>query len=356
MKPYLIDPAESKRYDALKVLMCIFVLVIHAFSTSIATVCLPSLEWAYQITFVLSRIVCDCAVPVFILISSVLLYAKPFQWWPNVKKKVRSLLVPYLIFNTLWVVLVFAKHILGKKLGIHVGNDVNLAAFSLFDWLDAYLGLTGDYKPILTVLWYVRDLFLLNLLALPLKKLVDFLPLPTLLAVVLLWVCDVPIPFIQPYSLVFFVLGYYLVRYDIHFRDLDRILNKYLVGAVFLALLVVDILLRSRIIPLHRVFLLVSVITCIRVSGLLCRFSRIIALIVPASYFIYLTHRFVYDIIEMVIPRSMAVYLVTYVCKPAIALASIVAVYYFLRRYLPGLLGVLTGGRLAKKDDKGGSR
>lgn len=346
MESYLIDPAESKRYDALKVLMCIFVLVIHAFSISIAAVCPPSLAWAYQITFVLSRIVCDCAVPVFILISSVLLYAKPFRWWPNVKKKVRSLLVPYLIFNSLWVVRVFAKHVLGQKLGIKAGDDVNLATFSLFDWLDAYLGLTGDNKPILTTLWYVRDLFLLNLLALPIKKLVDCLPKLTLLTVVLLWVCDVPIPFIQPYSLTFFILGHYLVRYDIHFHDLDRMLDKYLVGIVFLVLLVLDILLQRQSIPLHRVFLLVSVITCIRASGRLCRFSKRIGVILPASYFIYLTHRFIYAMIETMCPRSMAGYLVVYVCKPAIALVSIVAVYDFLRQYLPGLLGILTGGRV----------
>lgn len=348
MRTYVIEQGESKRYDALKTLMCVFVLVIHAFSTSIAAVCPPSLAWPYQITFSLSRIVCDCAVPVFILISSVLLYAKPFQWWPNVKKKVRSLLVPYLIFNTLWVVRVFAKHILGEKLGIRAGDDVDLAAFSLFDWLDAYLGLREGYKPILSTLWYVRDLFLLNLLALPIKKLVDRFPMLTLVVLLLLWVCDVKIPVIQAYSLIFFILGYYLVRYDIHFRDLDRMLNKYLVGAVFLALLVADILLRRQIIPLHRVFLLVSVITCIRVSGLLCSFPKTIALIMPVSYFIYLTHRFVYAIIEVVLPRSMTAYLAAYVCKPAIALAVLVGVYYFLRRYLPGLLGVLTGGRTKK--------
>lgn len=348
---YKIQKEESRRYDALKVLMCIFVLLIHAFSDDFMEIGRSGTGMLYRCTFIVSRIVCDCAVPVFVLISSVLLYAKPFSWWANVKKKCRSLLVPYLICNSLWVVLMFAKHVLGQKLGIKAGDDIDFATYSLFDWLDAYLGLAGNYKPLLTSLWYVRDLFILNLLAIPIKKLIDLLPIPMLVLTLVLWFGDIQIPGIQDYSLPFFVFGYYLVKYDIHFEDLDRKLNKYLVLAVYVLSMAAVILLQREVVVVSRVYLLAAVVFWIRCSGRLTRFRKAIDLILPASFFIYLTHRFIYAIIQVVVDGSVTIYLATYVLKPVSALAVLLAVFYLLRRYMPGLLAVMVGGRIQKKTE-----
>lgn len=348
---YKICKEESRRLDALKVLMCVFVLMIHAFIDDFMGLGWSGTGVLYQLTFVVSKIICDCAVPVFLLISSVLLYAKPFTWWANVKKKCRGLLVPYLVFNSLWVVLMFSKHVLGQKLGIQAGDDIDLATYSLFDWLDAYLGLTGDYKPLLTTLWYVRDLFILNLLAIPIRKLIDLLPIPMLVLTLVVWFGQIRIPGIQEYSLPFFVFGYYLVKYDIHIQDLDRIFHKYLVAAVYLALLVAVVCLRQEVEWLGRVFLVVSVVFWLRCSGGLTRCSKAIGVVLPASFFIYLTHRFIYAIIQVVLDGSLAVYLVTYVMKPVVAMVSLLAVFYLMRRFLPGVLSVMVGGRVKPREE-----
>lgn len=347
---YKIQKEESRRYDALKVLMCVFVLMIHAFSDDFMDIGWDGVGTLYRFTFVVSRVVCDCAVPVFILISSILLYAKPFTWWGNFKKKCRSLLVPYLIFNSLWVVLMFVKHVLGQKLGIQAGDDIDFSTWSLYDWLDAYLGLTGDYKPLLTTLWYVRDLFILNLLAIPIKKLIDWLPVPMLVLTLVLWFGDIQIHGIQDYSIPFFIFGYYLVKYDIHLEDMDRKLHKYLVLAVFLLSMAVVVLQQRESVIVARVYLLAAVVFWLRCSRRLTRFGKVIGLILPASFFIYLTHRFIYAIIQVVIDGSVMVYLVTYVLKPVIALAVLLGVYYLLRRFMPGVLALMVGGRSVGRD------
>lgn len=341
---YQIQKDESRRYEALKMLMCVFVLLIHAFSDDFRGVGWTKLGTAYHITYIVSRMVCDCAVPMFIVMSSVLLYAKPFSWWGNVKKKCRSLLVPYLIFNSLWVVLMFVKHVLGQKLGIVAGDDIDFSTYSLFDWLDAFLGLTGDYKPLLTTLWYVRDLFILNVLATPLRKLIDRMPVPMLVLTLVLWFGDIHIPGIQDYSLPFFILGYYLVKYGIHFQDLDRKLPIGLVLAAYLLSLFVVVLLQRQSTAL-RAHLLVAVVFWILCSRYLVRCTKLIDLIAPASFFIYLSHRFVYAIIQVVMDGSLLVYLIAYILKPVCALAVLLGVFYFLKRFLPGLLEVLVGGR-----------
>lgn len=349
---YQISNEESKRYDALKVLMCLFVLVIHAFSDKFLGAELGVFAPLYQLTFIASRVICDCAVPVFILISSVLLYAKPINWKTNLKKKCRSLLLPYLIFNSLWVLFMLCKHLLGQWLGIRAGDDIDFAAYSLFDWLDAYLGLTGDYKPLLTALWYVRDLFLLNLLAIPIKKLVDWQPVPVLILTVALWLCPWDLPGIQPYSLYFFIWGYYLVKYQIHLEDLDRKLGKYWLLAAMLLLAAAVTLLQRGVESVNRLYVLVAVLFWIRCSGRLLRFSRPIAVVLPATFFIYLTHRFVYAIIQMAVNDSVTLYLLIYVLKPVLSLGVLLGMFYLLRRFLPKVLAVLVGGRIGAKSGK----
>ena len=351
MQRYEINKEESARLSALKVLMCIFVLVIHAFSNSIGVKVSPDTKLLYQATFVLSRIICDCAVPVFILISAVLLYRKPFDWEKNARKKCCSLLLPYMIFNTLWIVQVFAKHVLGKKLGITVGNDIDLAAFSLFDWVDAYFGLTGDYKPLLTTLWYVRDLFLLNLLAKPIQKLVDKFPIPVLVLVMAVWFLGIPVYFIQAYSLIFFVLGYYLVKYNLHLQDLDR-LNSKAVAAVYIVVLLADIMLQRKVTIVNRIFICISVVLFAKLSKHGYRMARSINLIAPVTFFIYLTHQFVYVLIRVVLPDTIGAYLATYLLKPAAALASMTGLYYLMKRYTPELLAVLVGGRAVSRESE----
>ena len=349
---YQISKEESRRYDALKVLMCLFVLMIHAFSNDFMSSSNGALAIPYWGSFVLSRVICDCAVPIFVLISSVLLYAKPIQFGKNAKKKCQSLLIPYLIFNTLWVLLMFVKHLLGKRLGIQAGDDIDFAAFSPFQWVDAYLGLVGDYKPLLTTLWYVRDLFLLNLLAVPIKKLVDWMPIPVLIASVGLWLAGVNVPGIQPYSLYFFIWGYYLVKYQIHFENWDkRVRLNWL--AVAYGLLVAAVSVSQRAFePLNRLYLLVAVVFWIRCSTGLLHLEKPAAVVLPATFFIYLTHRFVYAIIQIVVNDSLVLYLITYVLKPVLALAVLLGIFYLLKRLMPGVLAVMVGGRVAKKEAK----
>ncbi|MBQ3215958.1 MAG: acyltransferase [Oscillospiraceae bacterium] len=340
---YKIGTEESKRYDALKALMCLFVLFIHGFSQQYAGKVSGTKWWLYQITFTVSRILCDCAVPVFMLISSVMLFSKPFRWWQNVKKKFRSLVIPYLIFNSLWIVVVLCGRFLSRKLGVGALDIVNFDTRSPMGWVNAYLGFGG--KPALTVLWYVRDLIILNLLAVPIKKLVDWLPIPMLILTIVMWFVGVPIPVLGGYSLVAFIAGYYLVKYGLHLEDLDRKLKPCLMTAVFGALLLADILLKRKNIYVHNGFILLAVVFYLRFSSKLLRFEKPVKIIAPAGFFIYLTHLFVYVVLKALIGDSFYVYFGTYFLLPAVALGVLLSVFYLLRRFLPGLLTVLVGGR-----------
>ena len=339
---YKIELEESRRYHILKALMCLFVVFIHSFSQQYNGRVSGSQWWLYQITFTVSRIICDCAVPVFMLISSVMLYAKPFRWWQNVKKKARTLLIPYVIFNSLWIVVALTGRYLSVKLGKPGLNVVNFDTNSVAGWLNAYLGFWG--KPALTLLWYVRDLFLLNLLAVGIKKLVDRLPILTLILTIVWCAIDKPISVLGVYSVMPFVLGCYLVKYNIHMADFDRKLKGWLVASVFFVVLIVDILLRRNI-YVHYLFVLCSMVFYLRLSRKLLRIEKPFQIVGAAGFFIYLSHLFVLSVLKALIGDSFSVYFATYFLLPPVVTTVLLGVFYFMRRFMPGLLGILTGGR-----------
>lgn len=101
-----ITKEESWRISILKVWLTVMVVFIHM-ENEISTVggtitSLPS--WQDTLEFVISRAVSRCAIPFFFFLSAYLLYRKPFSYKQNIRKKARSLLIPYLILNTFWIV------------------------------------------------------------------------------------------------------------------------------------------------------------------------------------------------------------------------------------------------------------
>ena len=65
--------------------------------------------WIENLQCFLSGLAARFAVPVFFLLSAVLLFKRKQRYLPMLKKKCMTLGVPYLVFNTLWI-LVFLLH------------------------------------------------------------------------------------------------------------------------------------------------------------------------------------------------------------------------------------------------------
>ncbi|MCD7994330.1 MAG: acyltransferase [Clostridia bacterium] len=332
---YKLSNNESERIDTIKVIMRIYVLYIHSYSSAY-----KGLENAVVISNVshfISNIFCDCAVPAFVLISSTLLYSKEFSWKKNVYKKIKSLLIPYLIFNTLWIIVMIGKSYIS-------GTMPEYFSYGILDWLDAFFGIKGEFKPALSVLWYVRDLFLLNLLAGVIKKLVDRYQKIIVILTLILWLSCVKSFIIHNYALVYWILGYYVVKYDIHCTKNDK-LDIIIATAIYLVCAVISFV-SSNVELIHRLFIIVSIFYVVKISEKLIPMNKFFRLILPASFFIYLTHRFVYLGIQLFYNDTLFAYTVMYFVKPILTLLICLAAFYMMKRICPRLLGLLTGGRL----------
>lgn len=356
---YTISNEESQRIEIMKVIMCFGVCFVHSYSDRFAGLdCWGGGELISALTYFMSKIVCDSAVPTYFLVSSMLFYrSMKYTWKQNMVKKIRSLLVPYVIFNTLWILMMMMRIVL---LDSPASSIPDYFSYSVFDWLNAYLGLVGECKPELSLLWFLRDLFLLNILASVIKWLIDRLPKVMMIFNLIIWFGCIStygentytLYGLHTYALVLWIFGYYIVKYDIHMKVMDRV-NVWAATLAFVVAAILDFVIRWTL--FHRLFILVAVLYVVKISKFLVPEGKMMRLLAPTTFFIYLTHRFLYTIIGFFYENTVLTYSIMYFIKPMIGVLCGMLGYYILKRICPGLLGILVGDRVTKCERSAGN-
>lgn len=337
---YQLNSEESSRIEIMRVICALFVLWIHAYFPQLQVS--GGLRVLYTGSYMLGKKICDCAVPVFICISSILLYRKPFTRGDNIRKKIKALLIPYLIFNSLWIVMQCVKYYV-LKVGMD-SESPDYAQFTAFQWIAAYTGSAAtNYKPALTLLWYVRDLFILNIFALNIKKLVDRYPIAVAVLTIAYWFSSFPSAFFQRYSVCFFIFGCFIVKYDVHLSELDKI-NPIGLAFAYLGLFAADIMTELPIV--HKLFVMISLIAVAYCSKYFLSQNGLFQKLSQSTYFVYLSHRFVYNIILVILPKADGWRVVYFYIAPLCTFAICHITYCLLRKYFPGLCQILTGSRV----------
>lgn len=230
-KAYVIDRRESERISILKLWFCLLVVLIHSarfegfhFAEGIIQTSMPF--WLENIEIIFSKIITRCAVPGFFFVSGMLLFRKEFSWAENIRKKFRTLVVPYLFLNTFWIAVFFVAQCIPLTRPFFY-QPINIVKnWRPYDWLNAFLGICRQENkpdPFLEVTWFLRDLFVLNLIAPALKRTIDRFPKLVLafLGAMLIFGIETHLFFLRTDALVFFCFGYYFVKRGLHFSDVD---------------------------------------------------------------------------------------------------------------------------------------
>ena len=108
MNTYILTKEESDRFNILKIISIIFVVCIHSyaivenFANGSNSMSVP--EWLFFIEYLFSQVISRCAVPIFFLISSILLFKTQRDYKRTVKSKLKTLLIPYVIWNSFWII------------------------------------------------------------------------------------------------------------------------------------------------------------------------------------------------------------------------------------------------------------
>ncbi len=161
----ILTKEQSKTLTLLKGFAIILVVMIHSdVRQAMSAEHLSALDLYMQ---GLTRIIVVNAVPLFFFISGFLFFLKKDSYLNKWKKRAKSLLVPYIIWCIIgFLIPFFFQQVLG--LGhLFKGGEGHLkpiADFECWDYLKMFWNIR-DGAPILSTLWFLRNLILLVILA-----------------------------------------------------------------------------------------------------------------------------------------------------------------------------------------------
>jgi surface polysaccharide O-acyltransferase-like enzyme len=354
----LVDNELSKRIYSLRFLLIVFVVFIHSgvidtgvnFASGTETFEVPLyVEKIYELTGTFTTV----AVPVFFLISGFLLFIKEPKYAENLKKKCRTILLPYILWTFLVIIFLFTAQ--SFNFAKPYFATLVVRNFSPMDWIGAFAGHFGKFAergyPLVYQFWFLRDLFILNLLFVIIKKIVDLCPGGALVLFSLLWIGGINIYILSTGALFFFALGYYIVKYNINYKYLDNI-KIFDMAIMYIITIITSLFLKEKMTIISSVNVMVGIIFFIKLSYIFIKEIKIYKLCIwleQYAFWLYAAHGIVIAaIIKLsvkIMPMNGGWLLVHYFGGALFCIFVLVGIGVIFRKIFPGVFSILTGGR-----------
>lgn len=376
---------QSKAVDRLRLPLAVMVVFIHSFfNYPVGDAGYAGLMIYECVRIFFSHVVSHVAVPVFFLVSGYYFFYgcgrfTMKDYGSKLSRRVRSLMVPYLLWNLTYVLCIIVVHV--SRIFVSGSTDVTslygwFTEFvhgsdflsllwdssrwdNRFNWLGGMIEMSG---PILFSLWFIRDLFVMVVLAPLIYWIANIAKRYFIAALFVFYISGLSffsIPDVS--SMFFFSLG---ASFAIKGKTIIDLFMPYkrmaYVFAGFLALIMVyfdgsNTFIGSLVYPF---FICAGVVAAVcmatqfeerRLKGR--RVSERKNHIAGLSFFIFLFHPFILSLChKAVLSVSSAVGSLTaiigYLTTPILCVLMCTALYTLLVRLAPSALGKLLGGRL----------
>ena len=319
-----------------------------------------AIELPAQMIFIMdlfSRKISEIANYGFFFLAGLFLFRKDFSFANNIKKKIKTLVIPAIIVTTFWIVIYIAGEAIPFTRHFFANPDRMILQWDLLHWLDAYFAISPGSYMLVYPLWFAKELFLLNILAYPMKLLMDRWPV-IMIAVILafcFWGSNIPvIGSVIPINISFFA-GYYVVHYGIHLESIENI-KMWMISLVYAMTLVVSYIelpgLAGNLIG--KLSIAVSFVFWYKVATEIFnkasgRIKKAVLVIAKYSFLIYIMHelnlRLLQKIVFKLMPGNNVSYAIQYMACPVVIIALIVLFSILLEKKLPALYSLLSGGR-----------
>lgn len=298
--------------------------------------------WGGNLQYLLGGICGKLSVPIFLLISGYLFFREGSYeltkelWISKFKKRISSLLVPYLLWNFIGYIIYAIK----------VGFDF-VDFFHSF-WVIDIPGRSGS-SPIDGPLWYVRNLMIMVVISPVIAYMIKYTKWYLILIMTILWIIQIP-PFNKGIGIAFyfFSLGGYLRMFDYHVENLQRY-AKYLILA-FLIYVIYAFLMQSNsncwdfqfgiILGIGAIFSLTM--HFIKCSNGNCKFTQILS---ETSFFIYCLHDLLLQFLKPFFSEILGTGDFAYISLIVVDIALCLGFFYVLKRISPKVTSLLMGGR-----------
>jgi fucose 4-O-acetylase-like acetyltransferase len=262
---FVVEENLSKRINSLRFLLIVFVVIIHngisakGFTEKNIEAVIPAYVENVQRPI---GIITAVAVPLFFLFSAYLLYISEQQYIPVLKKKCRTILLPYFLWNLLLVLFYFLMQSLPYiNRFFNSSLEHMIKNYGIIDWIDIFVGKFTERRefkyPFVYHFWFLRDLIILNIFFLGIKKLADKFSLGTLVLLLIFWINNINIYVISPEALLFFSLCYYIKKYNFGIKNIDQIKTIDL-SVIYGMTVILEYFYISSMPVLHKVNIIIS--------------------------------------------------------------------------------------------------
>ena len=208
-------------------------------------------------------------------------------------------------------------------------------------------------------LWFLRDLIIFNIISILIKKIVDRFPVATFIAISMIWLiggASVNI-LLNSQGIVFFVLGYYVVKYEKRMKMIDKLPITDIFVAYIAAVTIEYVFYlqkRDLINPAHGFSTILGILVLIVISGKIIRHDdtkipRVISIFASYSFFVYALHDFIQTVLkkigERILPHHDIMQLLEYLVIPIITCVICVIFAYIIKKTIPRVYALLNGSR-----------
>lgn len=306
-----------------------------------------------NVSYLFSNIFARLAVPLFFFFSGFLFFYKTVDfvgrtYLSKLKKRFRTVLVPYFLWNLLLILLLFSFQSLVP--GLLSGKDKLVVDYTPSDWVSVLLVNPIDYP-----LWFIRDLMVVFIFSPLLYFLLNVLKCFFILLLGGLWLLGFwdAIAGLNTAAFFFFSVGAY---FSIHKRNFVKDLIPFLPISVFLyaLLVIVQLCFKEQTWSeyIHKAGILSGIILVITLTARMVSSGKwkVNDFLSCSSFFIYAYHAmplaiFIKIMLKFIHPHSDGMMLVIYLFCPFVIMFVGLLLYYLTNRYFPRITSVLTGGR-----------
>ncbi|MDE6669076.1 MAG: acyltransferase [Muribaculaceae bacterium] len=125
--------------------------------------------WSYKVIGLLSGVMARSCVPLFFILAGYLYFRSinkltPNLWWRKTRRRLVSLVVPYLLWNLIGLCAFLFKRYLGDSAGFGQYTDISVSPFTI---LSGFWAVPHTSYPYDFVLWFVRDLIVVAVFLVP---------------------------------------------------------------------------------------------------------------------------------------------------------------------------------------------
>lgn len=358
-----IDKLQSEAINFLRFPLIVGVVFIHNYSPiAFGGEVMVDAPFFHVFSELFSQVIGRVVVPLFFFISGFLFfYRTNFNaqvYTTKLKKRIRSLLIPYLFWNISFLVFYYVVTHIPAMSSWFKGVDYSWEYIlsSLWGRLDE----TGTAAyPVAYQFWFIRDLMVAVVLTPLLYVLLKYSKGYFVLLLGLLWFWGFSIPYlgIRGFSmsaLFFFAAGTCLGIYRLNILEVFGHWRKFSFGAYPL-LALVDLCTKgtSYNVYIHQAGILVGIVFCFNLTAWLLKDRKVktSAFLSSASFFVFAIHdpwllsQIRKILTKVLTPDSDGMWTLLYFLNVILTVGIALLLYALLKRMLPRFTRLITGGR-----------